>query len=83
MRLIFGINGIPVYLTGLADFADPAFTGFATKGTRLFHWSATPIATGYCIECTELQTNRQLPTVYETPTYNLGLEISAYINRNA
>ena len=83
MHCIHDWEGIAVYLTGVAPFADPAFTGIATKAGRMFEWKATPNERGYCIECVELPTRRYLPTIYETATWALGLEIFVYIRRNA
>lgn len=83
MHQLFHLNGVQVYLTGVAPHVEPAFQGIALKAARAFEWTATPNQYGFCIECVELPTRRHLPTVYECATRNLGLEISAYINRNA
>lgn len=87
MQQLFNLNGVQVYLTGTAPCADPAFQGIALRawggGYRVYEWTATPNQNGFCIEAIELPSQRRLPTIYETATRNLGLEISAYINRNA
>jgi len=83
MKRLWKYEGVEVVLTGVVQYGDPGFEGYAVRerggSKNVYEWTAYPTPNGYTI-CVRSATGK-MERCSTSATYDLGLEVATVARR--